>query len=226
LKDSIRLYASEFIGTFFLVFVATGVVIVNHVSGGAITHMGIAITTGLVVMAIVYAIGDISGAHINPAVTVGFWLAGRFPGSRVVQYILSQCLGAVLASLLLAFLFPELVPLTVTLPSGSIMQSFVLEIMITLFLMFVILSVSTGSMEKGIMAGSAIGAVVGLSVLWAGPVTGASMNPARSIAPALISLDFSSLWIYVAGPVIGAAISVIAFRIVHKPLTSGYERKG
>ncbi len=226
MKDSIRLYASEFIGTFFLVFIATGVVIVNHVSGGAIIHTGIAITTGLVVMAIVYAIGDVSGAHINPAVTVGFWLAGRFPGSRVVQYILSQCLGAVLASLLLAFLFPELVSLTVTLPSGSIMQSFVLEIMITLFLMFVILSVSTGSMEKGIMAGSAIGAVVGLSVLWAGPVTGASMNPARSIAPALVSLDFSSLWIYVAGPVIGAAISVIAFRIVHKPLTSGYERKG
>lgn len=226
MKDSIRLYASEFIGTFFLVFIATGVVIVNHVSGGAIIHAGIAIATGLVVMAIVYAIGDVSGAHINPAVTVGFWLAGRFPGSRVVQYILSQCLGAVLASLLLAFLFPELVSLTVTLPSGSIMQSFVLEIMITLFLMFVILSVSTGSMEKGIMAGSAIGAVVGLSVLWAGPVTGASMNPARSIAPALVSLDFSSLWIYVAGPVIGAAISVIAFRIVHKPLTSGYERKG
>ena len=226
MKDSIRLYASEFIGTFFLVFIATGVVIVNHVSGGAIIHAGIAITTGLVVMAIVYAIGDVSGAHINPAVTVGFWLAGRFPGSRVVQYILSQCLGAVLASLLLAFLFPELVSLTVTLPSGSIMQSFVLEIMITLFLMFVILSVSTGSMEKGIMAGSAIGAVVGLSVLWAGPVTGASMNPARSIAPALVSLDFSSLWIYVAGPVIGAAISVITFRIVHKPLTSGYERKG
>lgn len=226
MKDSIRLYASEFIGTFFLVFIATGVVIVNHVSGGAIIHAGIAIATGLVVMAIVYAIGDVSGAHINPAVTVGFWLAGRFPGSRVVQYILSQCLGAVLASLLLAFLFPELVSLTVTLPSGSIMQSFVLEIMITLFLMFVILSVSTGSMEKGIMAGSAIGAVVGLSVLWAGPVTGASMNPARSIAPALVSLDFSSLWIYVAGPVIGAAISVITFRIVHKPLTSGYERKG
>lgn len=226
MNDSIRLYASEFIGTFFLVFVATGVVIVNQVSGGAITHTGIAITTGLVVMAIVYAIGDVSGAHINPAVTVGFWLAGRFPGSRVVQYILSQCLGALLASLLLAFLFPELVSLTVTLPSGSILQSFVLEIIITLFLMFVILSVSTGSMEKGIMAGSAIGAVVGLSVLWAGPVTGASMNPARSIAPALVSLDFSSLWIYVTGPVIGAAISVIAFRIVHKPLTSGHERKG
>ena len=225
LNDSIRLYASEFIGTFFLVFAATGVVIVNDMSGGAITHTGIAITTGLVVMAIVYAIGDVSGSHINPAVTVGFWLADRFPGYRVIQYIVSQCLGAIAASLLLAFLFPDLIALTVTLPSGSSMQSFILEIVITMFLMFIILSVSTGSMEKGIMAGSAIGGVVGLSVLWAGPITGASMNPARSIAPALVSFDFNSLWIYIAGPIIGAAISVIAFRIVHKPLTTGQERK-
>ena len=225
MNNSIRLYASEFLGTFFLVFAATGVVIVNDLSGGAITHTGIAITTGLVVMAIIYAVGDVSGSHINPAVTVGFWLAGRFPGYRVIQYIISQCLGAIAASLLLAFLFPELVALTITLPSGSIVQSLVLEITITFFLMFIILSVSTGSMEKGIMAGSAIGAVVGLSVLWAGPITGASMNPARSIAPALVSFDFNSLWIYIVGPVIGAAISVIAFRIVHKPLTTGLEGK-
>ena len=225
MNDSIRLYTSEFLGTFFLVFAATGVVIVNELAGGAITHTGIAITTGLVVMAVVYAVGDVSGAHINPAVTVGFWLAGRFPPYRVVQYIVSQCLGAVAASLLLLFLFPDLISLTVTMPSGSIMQSFVLEIAITFLLMFVILSVSTGSMEKGIMAGSAIGGVVGLSVLWAGPISGASMNPARSIAPAIVSLDFASLWIYIAGPVIGAAISVIAFKIVHKPLTSGLENK-
>lgn len=224
-NNSIRLYTSEFLGTFFLVFAATGVVIVNDLSGGAITHTGIAITTGLVVMAIVYAVGDVSGAHINPAVTVGFWLAGRFPGYRVVQYIVSQCLGALAASLLLAFLFPNLIDLTVTGPSGPILQSFILEIVITLFLMFIILSVSTGSMEKGIMAGSAIGGVVGLSVLWAGPITGASMNPARSIAPAIVSMDFSSLWIYIAGPIIGAAISVIAFRIIHKPLTTGLEGK-
>jgi len=225
LNDSIRLYASEFLGTFFLVFAATGVVIVNDLSGGAITHTGIAITTGLVVMAIVYAVGDVSGSHINPAVTVGFWLSGRFPGYRVIQYIISQCLGAIAASLLLAFLFPDLISLTVTHPSGPLMQSFILEIVITLFLMFVILSVSTGSMEKGIMAGSAIGGVVGLSVLWAGPITGASMNPARSLAPALVSLDFASLWIYIAGPIIGAALSVIAFRIIHKPLTTGREGK-
>jgi len=225
MSNSIRLYASEFLGTFFLVFAATGVVIVNDMAGGVITHTGIAITTGLVVMAIVYAVGDVSGSHINPAVTVGFWLAGRFPGYRVVQYIASQCLGALAASLLLAFLFPNLIALTVTAPAGPILQSFILEIVITMFLMFVILSVSTGSMEKGIMAGSAIGGVVGLSVLWAGPITGASMNPARSIAPALVSLDFANLWIYIAGPIIGAAISVIAFRIIHRPLTTGREGK-
>lgn len=225
MNNIIRLYTSEFLGTFFLVFAATGVVIVNDLSGGAITHTGIAITTGLVVMAIVYAVGDVSGSHINPAVTVGFWLAGRFTGYRVIQYIISQCLGAIAASLLLAFLFPDLVALTVTNPSGPIIQSFILEIVITLFLMFIILSVSTGSMEKGIMAGSAIGGVVGLTVLWAGPITGASMNPARSLAPALVSLDFASLWIYIAGPIIGAALSVIAFRIIHKPLTTGLEGK-
>lgn len=206
-------------------FAATGVVIVNDITGGAITHTGIAITTGLVVMAVVYSVGDVSGSHINPAVTVGFWLAGRFPGYRVIQYIVSQCLGAIAASLLLAFLFSDLIALTVTLPAGSVMQSLVLEIVITFFLMFVILSVSTGSMEKGIMAGSAIGAVIGLSVLWAGPITGASMNPARSLAPALVSLDFTHLWIYIAGPLIGAAISVVAFRIVHKPLNTGREGK-
>lgn len=225
MNNSIRLYTSEFLGTFFLVFAATGVVIVNEMSGGAITHTGIAITTGLVVMAIVYAVGDVSGSHINPAVTVGFWLAGRFPGYRVIQYILSQCLGAIAASLLLAFLFPDLISLTVTHPSGAVMQSFVLEIVLTLFLMFIILSVSTGSMEKGIMAGSAIGAVVGLNVLWAGPISGASMNPARSIAPALVSFDFATLWIYIAGPLIGAALSVLAFRLIHKPLTTGLEGK-
>lgn len=224
-SNSIRLYASEFLGTFFLVFAATGVVIVNDMAGGVITHTGIAITTGLVVMAIIYSVGDVSGSHINPAVTVGFWLAGRFSGYRVIQYIVSQCLGAIAASLLLLYLFPDMISLTVTMPSGAIMQSFVLEIALTFFLMFVILSVSTGSMEKGIMAGSAIGAVVGLSVLWAGPITGASMNPARSIAPAVVSMDFAHLWIYIAGPVIGAAISVIAFRLIHKPLTTGYEGK-
>ena len=217
MRDSFRLYLSEFIGTFILVFVATGAVIVNDVSGGVVTHVGIALATGLVVMVVVYSIGDVSGAHINPAVTLGFMLARRFPLSRFFQYIAAQCLGAVLASVLLSYLFQQHTSLATTAPSGPVMQSFLMEVVLTFMLMFVILSVSTGSMEKGIMAGSAIGAFIGLAVLFAGPISGASMNPARSLAPALVSMDLGYLWIYLTAPFIGAALSVIAFRLVHKP---------
>ena len=217
MRDSSRLYMAEFIGTFILVFVATGAVIINDVSGGVVTHVGIAIATGLVVMVVVYSIGDVSGSHINPAVTLGFMLASRFPLTRFVQYLFAQCLGAVLASLLLSYLFLEHTDLATTVPSGPVMQSYLMEVVLTFFFMFVILSVSTGSMEKGIMAGSAIGAYVGLAVLFAGPISGASMNPARSLAPAVVSLDFSYLWIYLTAPFIGAAVAVVAFRLVHKP---------
>ena len=216
MKDSLRLYLAELIGTFILVFVATGAVIVNDVSGGSLTHVGIAIATGLVVMVVVYSIGDVSGAHINPAVTLGFMLAGRFPIGRFVQYLGAQCIGAILASLLLGYLFQEHTNLATSVPAGPEMQSFILEIIITFMLMFVILSVSTGSMEKGIMAGSAIGAFIGLAVLFAGPISGASMNPARSLAPAIVTMDYTSLWIYLTAPFIGAAIAVVAFRLVHK----------
>ena len=193
MSDEMRLYLTEIMGTFFLVFIATGAVVVNDVSGGLVTHVGISITTGLGVMAIIYAIGDISGAHINPAVTLGFWLSGRFPGTRVAPYIVSQCLGGIAASLLLYAMFPAHPHLAATIPGEPLYVSFVFEIVITMFLMFVILSVATGSKEKGIMAGSAIGAVVGLAVLFAGPVSGASMNPARSLAPAVVTLNFAGL---------------------------------
>ncbi len=210
--DDIRLFGTELIGTFFLVFVATGVVIVNNVSGGVLTHMGIAIATGLVVMTVVYSVGDVSGAHINPAVTIGFWLAGRFPRSQVFPYIISQCLGALLASFILRLLFPEQASLALTVPSEPVYQSFVMEFVMTLFLMFVILSVSTGSMEKGIIAGGVIGAVIGLAVLFAGPISGASINPARSLAPAAVVLNFSGLWVYLTAPFMGAALAVPIYR--------------
>jgi aquaporin NIP len=217
LNDSLRLYLAEFIGTFILVFVATGAVIVNDTSGGVVTHVGIAIATGLVVMVVVYSIGDVLGSHINPAVTLGFMLASRFPPSRFIQYLFAQCLGAVLASLLLAYLFSEHTNLATTVPSGPVLQSFLMELIITFIFMFIILSVSTGSMEKGIMAGSAIGAFVALAVLFAGPVSGASMNPARSLAPALVTMELSYLWIYLTAPFIGSAVAVVAFRLVHRP---------
>src|SRR5205814_10423474 len=148
------------------------------------THVGVALTFGLVVLAMVYAVGDVSGAHLNPAVTLGFALASRFPARHVVPYVLAQCGGAFLASGLLRGLFPDHPTLGATLPAGPPMQSFVLEVVLTLLLMFVALSVATGAKERGLMAGVAVGSVVGLEALFAGPVCGASMNPARSLAPA------------------------------------------
>ncbi|HEX3800889.1 MAG TPA: aquaporin [Verrucomicrobiae bacterium] len=198
---------SEFIGTFALVFAGTGAVVINETTGG-VTHVGIALTFGLIVLAMIYAVGDVSGAHLNPAVTAAFSLAGRFPISQVLPYIAVQCGGAVLASLILHGLFPLDRQLGITLPAGSEMQSFGLEFILTLFLMFVILSVSTGAKEKGITAGIAVGAVIGLEAMFAGPICGASMNPARSLAPAIVSGNLAHLWIYIAAPFAGASFAV------------------
>lgn len=208
--------AAEFLGTFALVFAGTGAIIINDLSGGAVTHVGIALTFGMVVMAMIYAIGEVSGAHLNPAVTFGFFLARRFPARRILPYIASQCAGAALASLTLYFLFPSHPTLGATLPAGSDLQSFVMEFVLTFFLMFVILSVATGAKEKGMIAGVAVGAVVALEALFAGPISGASMNPARSLAPALVSGNFISLWVYCLAPVLGAAAATLACRSVHE----------
>jgi aquaporin Z len=194
-------------GTFVLVFAGTGAIVVNE-TYGAVTHVGIALTFGLVVLALVYALGDISGAHLNPAVTLGFCLARRFALRRAPAYMLSQIAGAVLASGLVRVLFTDNAALGATRPAGPALQSFVLEIILTLFLMLVILSVSTGAKEKGMMAGVAVGAVIALEALFAGPVSGASMNPARSLAPAVVSGHLESLWIYLAAPVVGAGLAV------------------
>ncbi|MGD9651860.1 MAG: MIP/aquaporin family protein [Candidatus Dadabacteria bacterium] len=214
MNNDLRLCFAEALGTFILVFAGTGAMIVNGLYGGIITHVGVAIAWGLVVMTVVYAFGDVSGAHVNPAVTVGFWLARRFPGRRVAPYIMSQCIGAILASLVLSLLFTNSSGLGMTVPSGPAIQSFVVEIILTFYLMFVILSVATGSKEKGVMAGCAIGAVVGLEALFAGPVSGASMNPARSLAPALASMRLEYLWIYLSAPFIGSSLAVAAFHLV------------
>jgi aquaporin NIP len=203
---------AEFIGTFALVFAGTGAIVINDVSGGSITHVGVALTFGLVVLAMIYTIGDISGAHLNPAVTSAFWLSGRFSGQLVMPYILAQCLGAIAASVILHFLFPTHTTLGATLPAGSDRQSFVLELILTLILMFVILNVSAGAKEKGVTAGIAVGAVIGLEAMFAGPICGASMNPARSFAPAVVSGHLEHLWIYLAAPMIGACLAVFACR--------------
>jgi aquaporin Z len=201
---------AEFLGTATLVFAGTGAIVINDISGGAITHAGIAITFGLVVLAMIYTFGDISGAHLNPAVTLGFWAARRFEASRVAPYISAQLAGALAGSGLLRALFPTHRTLGATLPAGSAMQSFVLEIALTFVLMLVVLSVSTGAKEKGITAGIAVGAVIALEAMFAGPVCGASMNPARSLAPALLSGNVGALWIYLAAPILGALLAVPA----------------
>ncbi len=208
-----KLFA-EFFGTFALVFAGTGAIVINDVSGGVITHVGIALTFGLIVLAMVYAFGDISGAHLNPAVTIGFWSARRFESWLVLPYVGSQCLGAIAASVLLRLLFAAHPTLGATFPAGPAWQSFVLELVLTFLLILVILSVSTGSKEKGITAGIAVGAVIALEAMFAGPICGAAMNPARSLAPALVSLHLNHLWIYLAAPILGADLAVLACRCV------------
>ena len=208
--------AAEFIGTFSLVFAGTGAIVVNETSNGAVTHVGVALTFGLVVLAMIYTVGDISGAHLNPAVSLGFFAARRFPLCEVIPYIMSQCAGAFAASGILRFLFPRDATLGATLPAGSATQSFVLELILTAILMFVILSVSTGAAEKGITAGIAVGSVIGLEAMFAGPICGASMNPARSLAPAVVSQHLSSLWIYLVAPTTGALLAVLGCRCVRE----------
>lgn len=205
-------YVAEFIGTFALVFCGTGAIVVNEVIPGSVTHVGIAITFGLIVMTMIYAIGSVSGAHINPAVTIAFAASGNFKWRETVPYLISQLAGATSASFLLKFLFPASIYLGATLPSGSPLQSFVMEIILTFFLTFVILRVATAGKEQGMFAGIAIGAVILLEAMFAGPVSGASMNPARSIAPALASNHFEHLWVYVSAPFIGAGIAVIMYK--------------
>lgn len=208
-------YAAEFLGTFGLVFAGTGAIIINDVSRGAVTQVGIGLTFGLIVLAMIYAFGETSGAHFNPAVTFGFWAAGRLEPALVLPYLISQCLGAITASSLLAIMFLTHPTLGATAPLGPSWRSFVLEIVLTFFLMLVILSVSTGAKEKGITAGIAVGAIIGLEAMFAGPICGASMNPARSLAPALVTLQLGDLWIYLLAPFFGAYLAVIACRFVH-----------
>src|SRR5947208_4888418 len=208
---------AEALGTFALVFAGTGAIVINDTSSGAITHVGIALTFGLVVLAMIYTVGDISGAHLNPAVTLGFWSAQRLSGRDVGPFILSQVTGALIASGLLRLLFPQSKLLGATLPAGSELQSFTLEFVLTFILMLTILNVSTGAKEKGITAGIAVGAVIGLEAMFAGPICGASMNPARSLAPALVSMHLDHLWLYLIAPPLGAVAAMFACRCIREP---------
>ncbi len=210
-----RKCVAELLGTFALVFCGTGAIVVNEQTNGAISHAGIAITFGLIVMAMIYSLGNISGAHLNPAVTIAFTIAKRFQLKQAFPYIISQLSGAFLASVTLKYLFPINETLGATLPSGTEMQSFILEFILTFFLMLVIINVATGSKEQGMFAGLAIGSTVLLEAMFAGLICGASMNPAKSISPAIVSGQTQHLWIYIVAPIIGAALAIPVFKILH-----------
>ncbi len=206
-------YIAEFIGTFALVFCGTGAIVINDVTGGTISHVGVATTFGLIVMVIIYSFGNISGAHINPAVTIAFSLTDRFDRKGLFGYLVAQLLGAFFASGILRMLFPEHDNLGATIPFGGWSQSFVLEIILTYLLMVVILFVSQNKLVTQYTA-IAVGATVLLEAMFAGPITGASMNPARSIAPAVVSGRISGIWLYIAAPIIGAILASLTWRIL------------
>lgn len=204
----LRKSVSEILGTFALVFCGTGAIVIDNVSHGAVSHVGVAVTFGLIVMAMIYGLGEVSGAHLNPAVSIAFTLAGRLPVKALAPYLASQIVGALLASATLRLLFPTDLLLGATIPAGSPWQSFVLELLLTYILMIVIINVATGPKEQGLFAGIAIGSVILLEAMFAGPICGASMNPARSLAPAVVSGHIENLWVYLTAPVIGAALAI------------------
>lgn len=205
---------AELIGTFGLVFAGAGAITINIVTGGAIGHVGIGLTFGLIVMAMIYATGHVSGAHLNPAVTLGFCLARHFPLRQAPVYIAAQLAGGLLAALALRGMFGNVGTLGTTLPRGGAGQSLVLEFILTFFLMFVIMAVATDVRAVGQAAAIAIGGTVGLEALFAGPISGASMNPARSLAPALVSGTWDAQWLYVLGPVTGALAGAMAYALI------------
>jgi len=206
-------YLSEIIGTFSMIFCGCGAMVINDFTGGIITHPGVAITWGLIVMTMIYAFGDISGAHFNPAVTVGFAVAKKFSWKEVPKYIVAQFTGAFAASLLLLYLFPDS-DLGATIPTIEPIKVFIIELLLSFFLMVVIINVSTGSKEIGPIAGIAVGGVILLEAMFAGPLTKASMNPIRSLAPALAFGNFTDLWVYLTAPFLGMLLAVFSCKLV------------
>lgn len=215
--EKMKRIMAEFFGTFGLVFAGTGAIVIDSASHGTITHVGVAMTFGLIVLAMIDAFGDVSGAHLNPAVSMAFAVARRFSWKDVPGYVLAQIAGAFAASALLRCLFPDDANLGATLPAGPLKQSFILETVLSFLLMLVILSVSVGAKEKGITAGIAIGATIGLEAMFAGPICGASMNPARSLAPAIVSGHAESLWLYLVAPIIGTILAIPACCAFREP---------
>ncbi len=208
----LRKLFAEVLGTFALVFAGTGAIVINEVTGGKVTHVGIALTFGLVVMTMAYALGSVSGAHLNPAVTLAMTAGRRLDARLAVPYIVAQIVGAFGASLLMKALFPANAGLGTTLPNGEAWVSAVLELLLTFWLVLVILGTTANGGSP--MAGAAIGGTIGFEALFAGPISGASMNPARSLAPAIVSGQTQHLWVYLGAPLVGALLAVLAWRAI------------
>jgi aquaporin NIP len=219
----VRRAAAEAIGTFFLVLIGPGAVMVNAYSHGAVTHVGVALSFAFVVLAMIYAVGHLSGAHINPAVTGAFTLTRHLPAREAACYILGQLAGATLAALALRAIWPDQpADLGATVPSTGAGSALAYEVIMTAFLMFVIMAVATDTRAVGPTAAIAIGGTVGLDALFGGPVTGASMNPARSFGPALVSGQWTDFWIYLIGPLTGAALGALAYQLLRGETYPGY----
>jgi aquaporin NIP len=208
-----RSLVAELIGTFALVFAGAGAIMVDAKTG-ALGHVGVAISFGLVIMVMIYAVGHISGAHFNPAVSFAFALSRHFPWPRAAGYWAAQVAGALVAATVLRASLGNIAHVGATLPSGSQGQSFLWETVLTFFLMFVIIAVATDTRAVGEAAAIAIGGTVGLDAMFGGPISGASMNPARSLGPALISGDLHALWLYIAAPLLGAGLGALAYQFV------------
>jgi MIP family channel proteins len=204
---------AELIGTFALVFAGAGAVMVDAKTH-ALGHVGVAITFGLVIMAMIYAVGHISGAHFNPSVSFAFALTRHFPWPRVAAYWLAQAVGAVIAAAILRGSLGDRAHVGATLPAGSQGQSFLWELVLTFFLMFVIMAVATDTRAVGEAAALAVGGTVGLDAMFGGPISGASMNPARSIGPAFVSGNLHALWLYILAPIVGASLAALAYQFV------------
>jgi aquaporin NIP len=215
-RNLLRRCGAEFIGTFALVTAGCGAIMVNAETG-ALTHVGVALTFGLIITVMIAATGHISGGHFNPAVTIAFAVTRHFPWREVVYYTVAQILGAVLGALTLRVLIGDVAALGTTLPIGGIPQSFGLEILLSAVLMFVIISVATDTKAVGAPAALAIGFTVALDAMWGGPISGASMNPARSFGPALVAGVWDSQWVYLIAPIIGAVIGAVAYQAIREP---------
>jgi aquaporin NIP len=216
-----RRAAAEGLAAFALVFAGCGAIIADASYDGALGTVGVALVFGLVIMVMVYATGHLSGAHINPSVTLAFTLTRHFPAGEAAVYIAAQLAGAVAGALSLLAVWPDApANLGATLPSVGAGSALVYELVMTAFLMFVIMAVATDTRAVGAAAAIAIGGVIGLDALFGGPVTGASMNPARSFGPALASGEWSDFWVYVVGPVAGAGVGALAYQLVRGPASA------